>query len=208
MYICLEGIKGSGKSSLFNALCLKLVEKNIDFSTITPTKASNNFSILEWLNKKIFFLQKIDYWNELIYSVRSNQAAKKTDWSKKIILGDRSVVTSYATRWTKWGNPEICIERINKKHISIKAPDVVIYLNISLETALTRIKTRENRKYGKQDETPIRLDTVQKAYQAIKEHSIKRLSNTRWYFVDAEQTPEKLLFDCMLIIEQIISSNK
>jgi len=207
MYICIEGVKCSGKTTLIDALTTHLINKGQDFKTANPTRPLPIFSIAEKMSEIFGFLRTIDKWNEYLYALRSNYVGTHTNWGSNLIIGDRSIVTSYATRWYKWGNPQMCIDRVNKKEKQIKAPDYVIYLQISLETVQKRLKNRKNRYYGKFDETPFRLEQALNAYQEIQQHSIDRLSQTEWLYINAEQSAEKMLSDCIEIIDKIINSN-
>lgn len=208
MYICLEGVKGCGKTTVFETIIKELQGRNVNYATLSPTKKSEKSSILEYFHEKFTFLHKIDFWNEMIYANRSNNAAKSIDWSQNLILGDRSIVTSYVTRWNRWHTPEYCIDRINKKHKFIQAPDIIIYLDISISTVMSRIKLRENRTYGKHDETIERIEEAINSYKKIMDYKIKKLENTQWFIVNAEQSPEQVAGDCLTIIFNALKSKK
>ena len=45
-------------------------------------------------------LKQIDSERQLFYAHRSNHAAEHIDWNADIILGDRSLITSYVCRWS------------------------------------------------------------------------------------------------------------
>lgn len=207
MYICIEGVKCSGKTTLIDALAKHLINKGQNFQTANPTRPLPVFSIAEKMSDFFGFLRTIDTWNEYLYALRSNYVGEHTNWSSHLIIGDRSIVTSYATRWYKWENPQICINRVDKKETQIHSPDYVIYLQISLETVQERLKQRKNRYYGKFDETPFRLEQALNAYQEIQQYPIDRLSKTKWLYINAEQSAEKMLSDCIEIVDKIINLN-
>jgi thymidylate kinase len=207
MYICIEGVKCSGKTTLVEGLTTYLTNKGQHFQTANPTRPMPIFSIAEKMSHTFGFLRTIDKWNEYLYALRSNYVGKHTDWECDLIIGDRSIITSYVTRWYKWENPQICINRVNEKESQIHSPDYVIYLQISLETVQERLKQRKNRYYGKFDETPFRLKQALNAYQEIQQYPIDRLAKTKWLYINAEQSAEKVLSDCIEIVDNLIKSN-
>jgi thymidylate kinase len=55
MYICLEGIKGSGKTTAFELLKKKLDERCLSYSVLCPTKPISGFNIREWIHCRFSF---------------------------------------------------------------------------------------------------------------------------------------------------------
>ena len=213
MYIAIEGIKGSGKTTLIKGLKKYLENKEGDIKPITanPTESIPVFSIAEKMSKMFSFLRKIDKWNEYLYTLRSNYVGKHTNWEQPLIIGDRSIITSYVTRWNKWKNPNICINKVNKKENTILPPNCVIYLNISPEIAEKRLKQRQNNKNSvKYHESIDSLKEANNAYKEIQRNSIQidRISGTKWYNINIEQrNEEEVLSDCIKIVDKIINSN-
>lgn len=206
MYICIEGIKGSGKTTLVNELKYYFERSRREFEIASPTKPIPN-SYVERIFKIFRFLRRIDVCNEYLYAARSNYVGKNIDWNCNLIIGDRSIITSYVTRWYKWSTPEICVERVNRLEKHIKVPDYIIFLDISVEKALERIKNRK-RDYGSTDETPERLQQAISAYKEIYKIGLDKLRKiehkSKWFFVNADQAPKELFYEVVAIIENII----
>jgi thymidylate kinase len=204
MYICFEGVKGSGKTTLLENITQYFLTKNTDFVITSPTKPTPQKVWWEYMADNFEELKNSDDWKQKLYACRANWVAKHTNWQKNLVLGDRSIITSYATRWHKWENPNICIQKTDKLQKNVIAPDVVIYLDISVDIVLKRLQNRV-RDYGKSDETPQKIALDMQAYQEIKNNKYKlpKLQNTHWISLNAEQNPEKMLLDCVEIIENL-----
>lgn len=205
IYICLEGVKGSGKTTLFSAITAALDRQGIDWAAVSPTRATRGRSLPEFVAACIPALRQVDLFNEYLYACRSNHAARRADWGKALLLGDRSVITSYVTRWHKYPDPERCIQRVNRLETAIHRPDHVIYLQIDLQVALNRIFSRHGRTYGHHDETGRRLVENMEAYNAIRlgSHPIARLAGICWHVIDAGQSREAVFRQCWQMIRRI-----
>lgn len=203
MYICLEGVKGSGKSTLLQNIVCYFEQKNKDFEVASPTKPTPKNVWWEVLFKNFPFLKKIDTLKQKLYIQRANWVAKHTNWTKKMVIGDRSIITSYVTRWQKWDNPTICVNKIDVIN-TMPAPDYVLYLDISLDAVMKRLQNRV-RDYGKEDETPQKVTADMQAYHDLKngKYEVKRLKNTTWIGLNAELSPENLLKQAIEIIENL-----
>lgn len=197
MYIAIEGIKGSGKSLLINSLSKVMREQEVPYTIVAPTKKAHPADPLELLTRMMPRLNKVDRWNEYLYARRSAVAARTANLEGRIRLGDRSIVTSYATRWKKWGDPQICIDRVNRMEPYIPAPDAVLYLTVAPETAASRIAGRERRNYGLYDETLPRLQEMDAHYREIQSYGIPRLNKTLWMDINAAQDADAVLKDTL-----------
>jgi thymidylate kinase len=204
-YICLEGVKGCGKTTLLEALKTRLDQLGIHWAAVSPTKATAGFSWVELAAARIPALRRVDRFNEHLYACRSNAAARRADWQAPLVLGDRGIITSYVARWHKWADPERCIRRVDRLERAIRPPDHVIYLQIDIWTALERIQHRHGRAYGRQDETPKRLAENIEAYRALMRGTppIARLAGARWHVIDAAQSRDAMLTACLALIQRI-----
>lgn len=203
MYIAIEGVKGIGKSTLIKKIQDYLTNKNIKFDLACPTKPIKGGLIDEWLLKKASWLFHYDVFKELIYAHRSNLAAKSTDWKAPLVIGDRSIITSYVTRLWKYQNPVKQIARVDTLEPLMPAPDIVIYLQSDLKRVLARIRKRISRNYGKEDETPEKIIEDNEAYKYIMNERPTRLTKTKWIIVDANENPEKVFEKTIQIIETL-----
>ncbi|WP_035558175.1 hypothetical protein [Hymenobacter sp. IS2118] len=203
MYICLEGLKGCGKSTLLNAAQQLLTSRQVAFSTVAPTRAvPAERSWQERLSAQVPCLRRLDAWNDYLYACRANYAATTADWQRPLVLGDRSIVTSYATRWRKWGHPKRCIERVNQREALVPAPDHVILLDVDPTVAWERAVARR-RSYGQHDESLPRLHEAREAYQQIASFGIARLAHTQWHTLNANQPAPAVFRDWLTLMEQL-----
>lgn len=207
VYICLEGLKGSGKTTLFNYLVSRLNEKNVEFSTVCPTKPSGDQYFFEKTFRKFPFLKNRRFPRIFLYAHRSNHAAENANWNKPLILGERSIATSYATKWTSstfrtWLNFNI----INIMENKIKTPDYVIYIDVPHDILKERIETRD--KERDIDDTGSRIKQMEEAYfQMINSSKVKRMSSVKWIQVSGVGEPETIGENVLELITQL-SNNR
>lgn len=193
LYIAIEGVKGSGKSTVLTRVYNHILEQGMSVRLAAPTRVGYRGAFTEMITRILPILRKIDLWNELLYAFRSYRASKLFSGNTEIILGDRSIVSSYVTRWNKWGNPDTTISRVNWFEPFIPAPDYIFYLKVETETALARISNRAKRDYGLEDQTAERITEAIQVYSEIRNASIYRLKNTTWIEVDAEQPLDEVV---------------
>lgn len=202
-YICLEGLKGAGKTTLFNLLVSRLKETDIDFSTVSPTRSSGNDYFVERLFLKFPSLKNRRFARIFLYAHRSNYASENADWNRRLILGERSLTTSYATKWSEssfltWLNIGI----INLLENKIKTPDYVIYIDVPHDILRDRIKKRD--KERDMDDTDTRLKQMEKAYfQMMDNCKIKRISNVKWVKISGIGDPETIADKVYELVNQL-----
>jgi thymidylate kinase len=205
MYICLEGLKGCGKSTLLRAAHQLLAARQVPFGTVAPTQAvPASQSWPERLSARWPALRRCDAWNEYLYAQRAHYAAATAEWQHPLVLGDRSLVTSYATRWRKWGHPQRCIARVDQLEAQVPAPQHVILLEVAPEVAWARTQAR-HRTYGQHDETLERLREVHEAYYQVATYGIPRLAGTQWHVLNAQQPAPLVLRDWLALVHQLVA---
>ena len=144
LYVCIEGLDGSGKTTLVETLKKMFIDKNVEVDTISPTKLSDKNHLTEKIFYKSKFLNNNRFLRSILYAHRSNYAAKKVDWGKTLIIGDRSIVISYVIRWGKsMFKKFICKNMVNTMEHRIFAPDHVIFLDAPFDVLKTRIDNRK-----------------------------------------------------------------
>lgn len=208
VYICLEGLKGAGKTTLFNYLVSRLNENEIDFSTVSPTRSSGDEHFIERLFKRFRFLKDKRLPRIFLYAHRSNYAAVNANWNKPLILGERSIATSYATKWSKshirnWMNFSI-IDLLENK---IKSPDYVIYIDVPHDILRERIEMRD--KERDMDDSVPRLLAMEQAYlQMMNNCKIKRMSNVKWLQIPGVGEPEVIAENVVKLLTQLSNIDK
>jgi thymidylate kinase len=208
MYVCLEGLDGSGKTTLFNGLKIKFDEHcklhGLTAEIACPTHNSNPDSLLEKLYNRNSRLKNSSLFRAFIYSRRSNFVAKNTNWNSDFVLGDRSIVTSYVTRWRKYrGSAKLSSLFVDIMESKIPAPDFVIMLDASPELLIRRLKARN--KEIDIDETPKRSMEMRAAYKEIRDSAlISRLGKAHWVTVPIydEDEPVDVLDRTWKILEE------
>lgn len=204
MYICLEGLKGCGKSTLLSAAHQFLSTQQVPFGTVAPTRAIPAAqSWQERLSVRVPCLRRFDAWNEYLYAQRASYAASSAEWQHPLVLGDRCIVTSYATRWRKWGQPQHCIERVDRLEARVPVPDHVILLDVDPVVAWERALARQ-RTYGQHDESLPRLQEAREAYHQIASFGIPRLVGTQWHVLNANQPASAVFQDWVHLMQQLI----
>lgn len=208
MYIAIEGVKGVGKSTLLKGISSWMDSETINYVVACPTKPINGWDLYEFIYTKLSFLEKVNRVKDIIYARRANRVAKYTNWKSKIVLGDRSILTSYITRLWDENNPEAHIKLIDELQPAMPAPDYILYLKAGITDILHRIKKRGERNYGKNDEHPNRIATDIAAYDYVINNSLaKRLSNTEYIIIDATKSELEILEATKQIISGLIIKN-
>jgi thymidylate kinase len=203
MYIAIEGLKGSGKTTLINKLILFLKTTNIDFSVMRPTRADDKNSLIEKIYEKYFFMQHNSFFRAIVYAHRAYIASKKTDWNSRLILGDRSIITSYITRWRRWFNSlYLSILFVNITESFMHSPDVVIFLQVSMEKLMQRI---DKRGILDIDSSAERLNKMNSAYNEIRTYKpIKKICCVKWIDVDGNKKEDDVFDEtCRIILNYL-----
>ena len=192
MYIAIEGTKGVGKSTLLEQLKTMLINDGVEFSTYSPTKGMPENV---WWEQAYQQYAHDDCFISDLYTARANYHAQETDFAAPLVLGDRSMLTSFVTRWPKQTeNIDQYIRQIQCKAYAVPMPDLIIYLDLPLEQTLDRLATRQ-RNYGLFDEQVERLIHAKLAYEEFfKLKNELGFEGLKYQYVDANQSAEDLVF--------------
>jgi len=171
MYICLEGIDCSGKSTQI-LLLEKWIKKYVNevIRVHEPTDSDIGKMIRQYLKNNPIISDNFQTVMALLFAADRVNLVKKVDEVKKnkgIIITDRSLYSSIVYQnGPKW------IREINKY---AKKPDIVILLDLDIDIALKRRKSKdtfENKPF---------LEKVRQKY-------IKLAENPNFYIVDGNNT--------------------
>lgn len=173
MYIAIEGLKGTGKSTLLQALIphteILCDSQHQRLAVLCPTTPIPPYDGLEAQTTK--HPHNDDYVRQL-YADRSNYHANCTDWSADLIISDRSILTSLAVRWHNANNAGMTgdehYQEVRQQEHQISIPDMVIQLNAPNTTLLERYGER-NRQYGQHEETLDAIMTMRDNYERLYE---------------------------------------
>lgn len=212
-YICFEGLDGSGKTTLFKRIVPLLESQGYQVYEVCPTRSTCNCITkadchclsIERLFNRYSGLHKYRFLRMFLYAYRSNYAAYHIDWNKDLILGDRSLITSYVCRWSRVElYNRILVLWVNLLEHKIPPPDYVIYLDVSQKELCERLICRGNSDI---DETEERANAMRYAYDMFRQGNrvIKRLKNVKWFVINGEQSEEEVCNDALNLILWLLS---
>jgi thymidylate kinase len=167
MYIAIEGIKGSGKSTLISSTLLNVSEEIRGLEIFPITAPMTPSHRLEVLANEMQTKTADDTHIENLYIERAHWHQARLSDKKGFILGDRSIATAFVTRWDNWNDPYLTIKRIKKQYENIIGLDVVIWFKTNIKTAEQRITKREKKSIRCCDETVKNLSKASEIYDEL-----------------------------------------
>lgn len=201
-FIVFEGVDASGKSTVSQMLFDKLNgEKTSIYKTAEPTNSPIGSIIRNILNKRIvadektigalFVADRLDHLNNPINGILSYL-------DKGIhVISDRYYYSSYA-----YHVPHLSMDYViaaNKECADILRPDIVFYLDISVEESLRRLNA--SRQFLDLFETKERITSVVNNYkEAIRREGEK----DNVVIIDGEQPVEEVFSKVLYHTEQIM----
>ena len=156
--IVLEGIDGSGKSSQYRRLCARLENDGIDYSHIVfPRYDQESSALIRMYLGGAFGTHPNDvnaYTASTFYAV-DRFASFKSDWGEKynnggLILSDRYTTSNAVHQGSKLSDGELpaffeWLSDLEYTKMGLPRPDLVIYLDVDIETSLARMKRRQDK---------------------------------------------------------------
>ena len=156
--VVFEGIDGSGKSAHYKRVCTRLEAEGINYNHIVFPRYDNESSALirMYLNGD-FGNNPNDvnaYAASTFYAV-DRFAAYRSDWGKaynsgEFILSDRYTTSNAVHQGAKLSDDELpaffeWLYDFEYIKLGLPKPDLVIYLDVDLETSLRRMKHRQEK---------------------------------------------------------------
>ena len=162
--IVLEGIDGSGKSAQYRRLCARMEKDRIAYNHIVFPRYDKDSSALIRLYLGGAFGSKPGdvnaYAASTFYAV-DRFASYRDDWGKLyeqggLILSDRYTTSNAVHQGSKLPDDELpefftWLADLEYKNMGLPEPDLVIYLDVDIETSQRRMRSREQRNHSKAD---------------------------------------------------------
>ena len=154
--IVLEGIDGSGKSTQYRRLCQRMENDKIDYNHIVfPRYDKESSALLRLYLGGAFGTDPGDvnaYTASTFYAV-DRFASYRDDWGKVyenggLILSDRYTTSNAVHQGCKLPDDELpdffnWLADLEYVKMGLPRPDLVIYLDVDIETATRRMRRRE-----------------------------------------------------------------
>ena len=156
--IVLEGIDGSGKSAQYRRLCARMEKQNIDYNHIVfPRYDKESSALVRMYLSGQFGSHPGDvnpYAASTFYAV-DRFASFREDWGKiynsgGLIISDRYTTSNAVHQGSKLSDAELpaffqWLSDLEYDKMGLPRPDLVIYLDVDLETSLARMKRRQEK---------------------------------------------------------------
>ena len=202
--IVLEGIDGSGKSAQYRRLCARMEKRNIDYNHIVfPRYDKDSSALIRMYLSGQFGGRPGDvnpYAASTFYAV-DRFASYREDWGKVyesggLILSDRYTTSNAVHQGSKLPEQELpdffrWLYDLEYVKMGLPRPDLVIYLDVDVETSLGRMAKRQEKTHTsadihEQDADYLRrcLETARKAADYYGWVKIDYLKNGRERDVD------------------------
>jgi len=154
--IVLEGIDGSGKSSQYKRLCERMEQDKIAYNHIVfPRYDKDSSALIRMYLGGHFGTNPSDvnaYTASTFYAV-DRFASYRDDWGKVyeeggIIISDRYTTSNAVHQGCKLSDEELpeffsWLADLEYVKMGLPEPDLVIYLDVDIETSLRRMKQRQ-----------------------------------------------------------------
>ncbi len=156
--IVLEGIDGSGKSAQYRRLCAKMEKDGIDYHHIVfPRYDKDSSALIRMYLGGAFGSHPEDvnaYAASTFFAV-DRFASYREDWGRVydaggLILSDRYTTSNAVHQGSKLPENELpdffaWLYDLEYRKMGLPAPDLVIYLDVDIETSLARMKRRQEK---------------------------------------------------------------
>ena len=162
--IVLEGIDGSGKSAQFRRLCARLENDGIDYNHIVfPRYDQDSSALIRMYLAGEFGTHPDDvnaYTASTFFAV-DRFASYKKDWGSTyenggLFLSDRYTTSNAVHQGSKLSDAELpeffrWLSDLEYEKMGLPRPDLVIYLDVDIETSLARMRRREAKNHTHAD---------------------------------------------------------
>lgn len=156
--IVLEGIDGSGKSAHYRRLCARMERDGIDYHHIVFPRYDKDSSALIRMYLKGQFgsrPQDVNAYTASTFFAVDRFASFREDWGEiyeqgGLILSDRYTTSNAVHQGSKLPEDELrdffaWLYDLEHVKMGLPVPDLVIYLDVDIETSLARMKHRQEK---------------------------------------------------------------
>ena len=162
--IVLEGIDGSGKSAQYRRLCARMENDGIAYNHIVfPRYDKESSALIRMYLSGQFGENPGDvnaYAASTFYAV-DRYASYRTDWGELyekggIILSDRYTTSNAVHQGSKLPDDQLpaffdWLQDLEYEKLGLPKPNLVIYLDVDLETSLARMRRRQQKTHTSAD---------------------------------------------------------
>ncbi len=162
--IVLEGIDGSGKSAQYRRLCARMEKDRIDYHHIVFPRYDRDSSALIRLYLGGAFGSRpgdVNAYTASTFYAVDRFASYREDWggiyeNGGLILSDRYTTSNAVHQGSKLPDGELpdfftWLTDLEYRKMGLPEPDLVIYLDVDLETSKRRMRRREEKNHTSAD---------------------------------------------------------
>ncbi|MBQ4875448.1 MAG: dTMP kinase [Rickettsiaceae bacterium H1] len=181
MFIVIDGIDGSGKSTQVKLLFDSL--RNNTKKKITVTREPGGSNIAEQIRQILFLSELNDRFTEMLLFFAARryhflETVKPALDNNEIVICDRFIYSTIAYQGYGFGIDIALIKRLNAAILPKKyLPNITLILDIDVKTAINRAKKEGNTKYEN--------DLGEYFFNKVKKGFIKLSNEKNSYLIDA-----------------------
>ncbi|NLM19920.1 MAG: dTMP kinase [Clostridiaceae bacterium] len=207
LFITFEGIDGSGKTLQLKLLTADLEKADLKYLLL---REPGGTSISEQIRKILLDRKNKEMSAEtelLLFAAARAQLVKQIVEpalaAKTIVISDRFFDSTTVYQGYGRGMNVDFVHRLNNFATQGLQPDLTFYFDISVETALDRLKNRTEKADRIDLESQIFMEKTRLGYLQIAEENPNRVR-----IIDAERAPEEIYKDLKLQFEQAVNLMK
>lgn len=206
MFVTFEGIEGSGKSSVLNAVQAYLEEKGL---TVVRTREPGGSRIGTELRKLLLGMESTDLTGEselfLYLADRAQHVAtiiRPALEAGKVVLSDRYADSTVAYQGYGRGLDPKQLHSFNDVAVAGLWPDLTLLLDLPAEVGLGRAVARNMQEHKSDTEGRFEAESLD-FHGTVREGylTLAALHRKRYRIVDASQPLEDVIKDCIAIVE-------
>jgi thymidylate kinase len=198
VYIAIEGLQGTGKSTLVSLLQSWLAARSIDFDLLCPNQPMAND---HWLEQKALLPQfsERDEFRELLLTTRAKYHKQRVDFKKHLVIGDQSIFSKLVAHWDRsveFGMHSY-VNQVFGREFDLPWPDHVVMLTMPISILCDRLVSNHNLNHETNAQTIEYLITTQQAFVELENNAdILGFEHVQWHHTNANQ-PFNDLVECI-----------